>query len=162
MHDSPVQARCSDEDSKACLSIQHLCTQSPVAFLLFSCLGGTGSLCFWTSKWIHPRGKIRGPWGPSLLQNAVRDCVLLVTHCKKCNASSCMSARCKNSSSALMRMNDTNEQRNCACGMSKAMENRLVAATFYSSRMGLSSALIQHTSQGLRVCSKCCHPCEVK
>lgn len=113
MHNSPVQARCSDEDSKACLSMQHLCRQSPVACLLFSYLGGTESLFSWTSEVDSCARKDSAKCGERL--------------CPPCNASSSMSALCQ-----------------------KPRRNRLVVATCYS-RMGLSSALIQHTSQGLRV-----------
>lgn len=96
VHDSPVQARCSDEDSKACLSMQHLCRQSPVACLLFSYLGDTESLCSWTSEVDSCTRKDSG----SLF--ATTKCGERL--CPPCNASSCMSALCKNSSSALMRM----------------------------------------------------------
>ena len=70
--------------------------------------------------------------------------------CPRCNASSCMSALCKNSSSALMRMTLMNKA-TVPVACHKPWRNRLVAATFYASRMSLSSALIQHASQGLRV-----------
>lgn len=102
------------------------------AFIISIIFGRHRKSVFGLQKWIHARGKILGPC--LQLQNAERDCVLLVTHCEEFSASSCMSALCENSSSALMRMTLMNKV-TVPVACHKPWRNRLVAATFYSSRM---------------------------